>query len=216
MSIILSPSILNADFLNLGREIDMINSSPADWIHLDIMDGSFVPNITIGQPIVGAIHKIAKKPLDVHLMIMQPGRFIDEFIEAGAEILTVHYEACIHLNRTINYIKSKGIKAGVAINPHTTIHVLEEIISDVDLVLNMTVNPGFGGQKLIKNSIDKVKRLKDLILSKNSNALIEIDGGVELSNLKTFYSAGVDAFVVGSAIFKSDNPYETIRKMKNL
>lgn len=216
MSIILSPSILNADFLNLGREIEMINSSPADWIHLDIMDGSFVPNITIGQPIVDAIHKIAKKPLDVHLMIVQPDRFIDEFIEAGAEILTVHYEACIHLNRTINYIKSKGIKAGIAINPHTSIHVLEEIITDVDLVLNMTVNPGFGGQKLITGSIDKVKRLKDLILAKNSKALIEIDGGVELSNLKTFNSAGVDAFVVGSAIFKSDNPFETIRKMKNL
>ncbi len=216
MSIILSPSILNADFLDLGREIEMINSSPADWIHLDIMDGSFVPNITIGQPIVGAIHKIAKKPLDVHLMIAQPDRFIDEFLEAGAEILTVHYEACIHLNRTINYIKSKGIKAGVAINPHTSIHVLDEIILDVDLVLNMTVNPGFGGQKLITGSIDKVKRLKDLILAKNSKALIEIDGGVELSNLKTFNSAGVDAFVVGSAIFKSDNPFETIRKMKNL
>lgn len=214
MSIILSPSILNANFLDLNKEIELLNSSSADWIHLDIMDGSFVPNITFGQPIVKTIHKISKKPLDVHLMIVKPDRFIDEFIDAGAKIITVHFEACTHLNRTIQHIKSRGIKAGVAINPHTPVSCLEEVICDVDLVLNMTVNPGFGGQKLIESSFEKVKRLKELITSKNSKALIEVDGGVELSNIKKFIDAGVDVFVAGSSIFKAKNPLEVINQMK--
>ncbi len=216
MSIILSPSILNANFLELGKEINLLNSSSADWIHLDIMDGSFVPNITIGQPIVRAIRKVAQKPLDVHLMIVNPDRFIDDFIDAGANILTVHFEACTHLHRTIQHIKSKGVKAGVAINPHTPVKNLEEIIKDADLILNMTVNPGFGGQKLIEGSFEKVKRLKELILSKNSKALIEIDGGVELSNIKMFSESGVNVFVAGSSIFKSKNPLETINQMKGI
>jgi len=216
MSFILSPSILNSDFANLGREIEMLNSSDADWIHLDIMDGIFVPNITIGQPIVETIRAIATKPLDVHLMIINPYRFIEDFAKAGAYMLTVHYEACNHLHRTVENIKLNGMKAGIAINPHTPVNILEEIISDVDLVLNMTVNPGFGGQKFIESSYDKIKRLKELILRKNSKALIEVDGGIDLSHSKKLLDSGVDVVVVGSAIFKSKSPAETIKKFKRI
>jgi len=214
MSVILSPSILNADFLNLQQNIELLNKSQADWVHLDIMDGVFVPNITFGQPVVAAIKKVSKKPLDIHLMVVDPDKLIDSFIEAGADLITVHYESCKHLNRTINYIKSKGIKAGVAINPHTPVAVLEEIIRDVDIVLNMTVNPGFGGQKFINNSVEKIKRLKELIIKSNSKALIQIDGGVDLSNIKMLSGIGVDIFVVGSAIFNTGDIITTINKLK--
>lgn len=215
MSCILSPSILNSDFLNLQRSVELINNSASDWVHLDVMDGVFVPNISIGQSIVATVGNTCKKPLDVHLMIIDPDRYLESFIEAGAKILTVHYEACNHLNRSINFIKSKGIKAGVAINPHTPVSVLEEIINDVDLVLNMSVNPGFGGQKLITGSFDKIKRLKELILKKNSRALIQVDGGVDLTNYRELIDCGVDSLVVGSAIFKSNNPEDVITKMKS-
>ena len=214
MGIILSPSILNADFLNLQQSIELLNKSQADWIHLDIMDGVFVPNITFGQPMVAAIKKLAQKPLDVHLMVIDPDKLIDTFISAGADMITVHYESCRHLNRTINYIKSKGIKAGVAVNPHTPISMLEEIIHDADIVLIMTVNPGFGGQKFIENSIEKIKKLKELIIRSNSKALIQVDGGVDLSNVNLLSSIGVDAFVVGSAIFNSEDVIDTIKKLK--
>jgi ribulose-phosphate 3-epimerase len=216
MSFILAPSILNSDFVNLSHEIKMLNSSEADWIHLDVMDGIFVPNITIGQPIVAAIHAIATKPLDVHLMIINPYRFIEDFSKAGAYMLTVHYEACTHLHRTVEQIKSNGMKAGIALNPHTPVNVLEELITEVDLVLNMTVNPGFGGQKFIEASYDKIKRLKELILSKNSKALIEVDGGIDLTHLKRLLEAGVDVVVAGTAIFKSKSPAETIKKFKEI
>ena len=212
----LSPSILNSDFTRLAEAIDMLNKSEADLIHLDIMDGVFVPNISFGQPIVASIQALAKKPLDVHLMITNPDRYIDSFIEAGASYLTVHYETCDHLNRTINYIKSKGVKAGVAINPHTPIGVLEEIIQDVDMVLVMTVNPGFGGQKFISSSYGKIGRLKDLIVKKQSKALIEIDGGADLTNAQELHDAGVDIVVAGSAIFKSANPLDTIKQFKRI
>ena len=214
MSIILSPSILNADFLNLQQNIELLNKSQADWIHLDIMDGVFVPNITFGQPMVATIKKLTQKPLDVHLMVIDPDKLIDSFILAGADMITVHYETCRHLNRTINYIKSKGIKAGVAVNPHTPISMLEEIICDADIVLIMTVNPGFGGQKFIENSVEKIEKLKDLIKKSNSKALIQIDGGVDLSNINLLSNIGVDVFVVGSAIFNSDDILGTIVKLK--
>jgi ribulose-phosphate 3-epimerase len=216
MNIILSPSILNANFLRLEQQIELLNSSEADWIHLDIMDGVFVPNISVGQSVVTAIRTVSKKPLDVHLMIVNPERYIDDFVLAGSSIVTVHYEASIHLHRTIQYIKSKGVKAGVAINPHTPVSALEEIIGDVDLVLNMTVNPGFGGQKLIEGSVDKIKRLKELVLAKNSKAIIQVDGGVDLSNIQSLINAGADAFVAGSSIFKSSNPLEVIASMKGM
>jgi ribulose-phosphate 3-epimerase len=216
MSLILSPSILNSDFVNLSHEIKMLNASEADWIHLDVMDGIFVPNITIGQPVVEAIRAITKKPLDVHLMIINPYRFVEDFAKAGANILTVHYEACHHLHRTLEQIRSNGMKAGIAINPHTAVNVLEEIIADIDLVLNMTVNPGFGGQKFIDSSYDKIKRLKELILRKNSKALIEVDGGIDLTHSKKLMEAGVDVIVAGTAIFKSKSPAETIRKFKEI
>lgn len=215
MSLILSPSILNSNFLDLRENVEMLNKSKADWIHLDIMDGSFVPNISIGIPIVSAISSIARKPLDVHLMIVEPDKYIDAFIDAGAKILTVHFEACTHLNRTIEYIQSRGIKAGVAINPHTPIAVLEEIIANADMILNMTVNPGFGGQKLIEGSFDKIKKLKELILKKNASTLIEVDGGVDFSNIHKFCDVGVDAIVAGSLIFKSANPIKTIEEIKD-
>ncbi len=216
MGLIISPSILNSNFINLQQEINMLNVSEADWIHLDIMDGVFVPNITIGQPVVAAIHKISKKPLDVHLMIIDPDRYIDEFAEAGASNITVHIEACNHLHRTIQYIKQKGLKAGVAINPHTPVQYLEEIINETDLVLNMTVNPGFGGQKFIEASYSKIIRLKELILKKNSKSLIEVDGGIDLNNAKKLIDAGVDIIVAGSAIFNSSSPSDTILKFKTI
>ena len=216
MTHLVSPSLLSADFGNLQRDIEMINTSEADWFHLDIMDGMFVPNISFGFPVIKHIKKHAKKPLDVHLMIVDPDRYIDDFYNAGADILTVHYETCNHLHRTVQNIKSKGMKAGVSLNPHTPVHLLKDIISDVDLVLIMSVNPGFGGQKFIPNSIEKIKELKQLITDKKSNALIEVDGGVDNSNAKTLIDAGCDVLVAGSYIFGADDQMETIKGLKNI
>jgi len=212
----LSPSILNSNFLDLRATIEMLNLSAAEWIHLDIMDGHFVPNLTFGPPIVQMISSVSRKPLDIHLMIDDPDRLVDDFIEAGASILTVHYEACPHLHRTITHIKSKGIKAGVAINPHTPVSVLEEILPYTDLVLNMTVNPGFGGQQFIEASLTKIKKLKQLIDKTGSSALIEVDGGIDADNLETLLDAGVNVAVIGSAIFQSENPTTKIQQLKNI
>lgn len=210
----LSVSILNANFGTLSQEIAMINQSEADWIHLDIMDGVFVPNISFGMPIVSQIKQYAEKPLDVHLMITNPDRYIDAFHEAGADILTVHYETCPHLNRTINHIKEKGMKAGVTINPHTPISVLESIIEYVDLVLLMSVNPGFGGQKFISNMFEKVNKLKRLCDEKKVSPFIEIDGGIDNTNISQLIDCGVNVFVVGSFIFKSYDPASIIKSIK--
>jgi ribulose-phosphate 3-epimerase len=215
MSHLISASVLNADFGNLRKEIDMINASQCDWFHLDIMDGVFVPNISFGFPIVEQIKKYAQKTLDVHLMIVNPDQYLERFRDAGAEWLTVHYEACPHLHRTIQTIKALGMKAGVSLNPHTPVSVLEEVIGDLDLVLIMTVNPGFGGQKFIENSYSKVARLRQMIAEKKSAAKIQVDGGVDLSNIKKLANSGVDVMVVGSFIFKSSTPIETIAQLKN-
>jgi ribulose-phosphate 3-epimerase len=214
MQPIISPSILNADFGHLQSQIELVNSSEADWLHLDIMDGVFVPNITFGFQVISQIQKFSSKPLDVHLMIVKPERYIDEFHKHGASIITVHYEASRNLHRTIEHIRSLGLKAGVALNPHSPVHLLEDIIQDLDMVLIMTVNPGFGGQKFIENSYTKIQKLKELILQKNSKCLIEVDGGVSLGNMGKLLAAGVDAFVSGTAVFKSIDPVETIRMMK--
>ncbi len=216
MNHLISPSLLAADFGNLERDIHMINQSQADWFHLDIMDGIFVPNISFGFPVMKFIKKHAQKPLDVHLMITDPDRYIDDFYQAGANILTVHFEACNHLHRTVQKIKSLGIKAGVTLNPHTPVHLLKDIIAEVDLVLIMSVNPGFGGQKFIPNALEKVKELKQLIKEKKSNALIEVDGGVDHTNAKSLIKAGCDVLVAGSYIFKSKNPQKTIKGLKEL
>ena len=216
MTHLISPSLLSADFGNLQRDIEMINYSEADWFHLDIMDGMFVPNISYGFPIIQLVKKHAKKPLDVHLMIVDPDRYIDDFHKAGADLLTVHYEACNHLHRTIQKIKALGMKAGVSLNPHTPVHLLKDIITDVDLVLIMSVNPGYGGQKFIPNAIEKIKELKQLISDKKSNAIIEIDGGVDNTNAKAIIDAGCNALVAGSYIFKSENQLETIKGLKEL
>lgn len=216
MSVIISPSLLSADFLNLGKDVEMVNRSEAEWIHLDIMDGVFVPNISYGLPVVSQIKKAAQKTLDVHLMITQPERYIEAFHKAGADILTVHMEASTHLHRTIQQIKSFGMKAGVALNPHTPVHLLEDIIQDIDVVLIMSVNPGFGGQSFIRQSLEKVKKLRHLIDAQNSSALIEIDGGVNLETGKELIAAGADALVAGSFVFQSQNPEQTIRNLKEL
>lgn len=211
-----APSLLSADFNNLGRDIEMVNKSEADWFHLDIMDGVFVPNISYGLPVVEQINKIAKKPLDVHLMIIDPDRYVEAFQKAGADYLTVHYEACTHLHRTIQNIKQHGMKAGVSLNPHTPVAVLEDIIQDLDLVLLMSVNPGFGGQSFIENTYKKVRQLKKLINDTNSNAIIEIDGGVNLETGKKLIEAGANALVAGSFVFGSEHPANTISCLKNL
>jgi len=216
MKHLISPSLLSADFGNLQRDIEMINSSEADWFHLDIMDGVFVPNISFGFPVMKYIKKHAKKPLDVHLMIIDPDKYIEEFKNAGADILTVHYETCNHLHRTVQNIKSHGMKAGVSLNPHTPVHVLEDIIADVDLVLIMSVNPGFGGQKFIPNALDKIKKLKKLIVEKKSNSLIEVDGGVDGTNAKLLIDAGCDVLVAGNYIFGSANQLKTISELKKI
>ena len=216
MGHLLSPSILNANFGKLEEAIQMLNESKADWIHLDIMDGVFVPNLSFGFPVIKTIRKIATKPLDVHLMIVNPDKYIERYKEVGADWLTVHYEACTHLHRTVQTIKSLGMKAGVSINPHTPVSLLNDIIEDVDLVLNMTVNPGFGGQSFIPNSYNKIRDLKEMILKKNSKALIQVDGGVDLDNIAILRDAGVDVFVVGSFIFRDDNPIQLIEKLKNV
>lgn len=208
--------MLSANFLHLESDIEMINNSQADWFHLDVMDGMFVPNISFGPMIIGQMAKKATKTMDTHLMIEDPDRYILDFKNAGTDYLTIHYEACRHLHRSVQAIKKEGLKAGVSLNPHTPISVLEDIISDVDLVLIMSVNPGFGGQKFIENSYAKIERLKNLISQKNSQSLIEVDGGVNLENAPKLVAAGADVLVAGNAIFKAENPTETIRKMKSL
>lgn len=216
MSIIISPSVLSCDFANIQRDVEMINQSDADWFHVDVMDGVFVPNISFGFPVIQAIKKHAKKPLDVHLMIQNPDQYIDAFKEAGADILTVHYEACTHLHRTIQAIKAAGMKAGVALNPHTPVDFLQDVIEDLDLVLIMSVNPGFGGQKFIDNAVLKVEQVKNLIHMKGSHALVEVDGGVNLETGLELVKAGADALVAGSFVFNSENPSKTISDLKNL
>ena len=211
---IIAPSILSADFANLQRDIEMINNSEADWFHVDIMDGVFVPNISFGFPVLKAIKKYAKKPLDVHLMIVQPERYVQQFKDAGADVLSVHIEASTHLHRTIQAIKATGMQAGVAINPHTSVTQLEDVIADIDVVCMMSVNPGYGGQKFIENTYSKILQLKEIIAKRNSKAKIEIDGGVDLNNISKLVMAGADIFVAGNTVFSSPNPAETIAKLK--
>ncbi|MFL2581195.1 MAG: ribulose-phosphate 3-epimerase [Schleiferiaceae bacterium] len=211
----IAPSILAADFSNLKHDIEMVNSSKAEWFHIDVMDGVFVPNISFGLPVLKAIKKIAKKPLDVHLMIVQPERYIKDFKNAGADILTVHLEACIHLHRTIQEIHSEGMLAGIALNPHTPVSSLKDIIQDVDLICLMSVNPGFGGQTFITKTFDKIKELKQLISETNSKAKIEVDGGVNIKNVEALKSFGADILVAGNAVFKSESPKKMIDSLHN-
>lgn len=216
MDHLVSPSLLAADFGNLSRDISLVNNSMADWIHCDIMDGVFVPNISFGFPVLEHVKKIAAKPLDVHLMIIDPDRYLSRFRDAGANILTVQYEACIHLNRTVNEIRSLGMKAGIALNPHTPVSLLKHVLHYIDMVLIMTVNPGFGGQSFIMESYDKITELREMIDSDGSSVLIEVDGGIDTGNAEKLVNAGVDVLVAGNSVFSSENPAETIRKLKEL
>ncbi len=211
----IAPSVLAADFGNLQRDIEMINKSEADWFHIDVMDGVFVPNISYGMPVLEAIQKHANKPIDMHLMIVDPDRYIKQFVDLGAAVISVHFEACTHLHRSIQLIKSYGIKAGVALNPHTNVSVLKDILADIDLVCIMSVNPGFGGQKFIENTYNKVKELRSLANEYNPNLLIEVDGGVGTANAKQLSDAGADVLVAGSAVFKAENPTQTILALKS-
>ncbi len=215
MPVLIAPSVLSADFGNLQQDIKMINESRADWFHVDVMDGVFVPNISFGFPVMSALRKHAKKPLDVHLMIVEPDKYLAAFADAGASIISVHLEACTHLHRTIQSMRQLGVLAGVAINPHTPVSLLSEVIASIDLVVVMSVNPGFGGQRFIKNTLSKVDDLKNLILQKNSSAKIEIDGGVDLKNARELVEAGADVLVAGNTVFSSTNPTEVISMLKD-
>lgn len=212
----IAPSLLAADFLNLQKEVEMINNSEADWLHMDIMDGVFVPNISFGFPVLDAVKPILKKPMDVHLMIVEPQKFVKEVAEAGAYMMNVHYETCTHLHRTIGAIKEAGMKAAVTLNPHTPISLLEDIIQDLDMVLLMSVNPGFGGQRFIEHSVNKTARLKEMIRAKGLDTLIEVDGGVNLETGKRLLEAGADVLVAGSFVFSSPDPIRTIKELKEM
>jgi ribulose-phosphate 3-epimerase len=216
MKHLIAPSVLSADFANLQRDVEMINSSEADWFHVDIMDGVFVPNISFGFPVMEAVKRYATKPLDVHLMIVNPDQYVERFASAGADILTVHYEACTHLNKTIQSIHAAGVKACVALNPHSPVELLTDILSELDMVLIMSVNPGFGGQQFIQNTLSKVSRLRAMAHQLNPSLLIEVDGGVGLHNTAALSSAGANVLVAGNAIFGADSPHEMISSMKNL
>lgn len=216
MDHLVSPSLLAADFGNLARDVQMVNKSKADWIHCDIMDGVFVPNISFGFPVLEQVKKLAEKPLDVHLMIVDPDRYLMRFRDAGAEILTVQYEACIHLNRTVSEIRRLGMRAGVALNPHTPVVNLKHVLSHIDMVLIMTVNPGFGGQSFIPESFDKIMELREMIDSGGSSVLIQVDGGVDTGNASRLVNSGVDVLVAGNSVFSSEDPADTIRKLKEL
>ncbi len=214
MKHLIAPSVLAADYTNLQAEFDMVNRSEADWFHVDIMDGRFVPNISFGMFIVEFMKKMAEKPLDVHLMIVEPEKYIEEFRKAGADVITVHYEACPHLHRTLQQIRETGAKAGVALNPHTPVQVLEDVLEDIDLVCLMSVNPGFGGQKFIYHTIPKIRKLKNMIIERNTRTLIEVDGGVGLQNAEEILKAGANVLVAGSSVFKAKDPMDVISKMK--
>lgn len=216
MKQLIAPSVLSADFANLQRDIELINNSEADLFHVDVMDGVFVPNISLGFPVIEAIKKHAEKPLDVHLMIVNPDQYIERFVQAGADSITVHYEACTHLHRTIQLIHKAGVKASVAINPHTPVELLTDILADLDMVLVMSVNPGFGGQQFIPNTLSKLRRLKAMAQTVNPDLLIEVDGGVSLTNMADLITAGANVLVAGNAVFSADSPAEMISSMKNL
>ncbi len=213
---LIAPSLLSADFSQLKKDIEMVNASQADWFHIDVMDGVFVPNISFGFPVIRHIKKYAKKPLDVHLMIIKPDRYLENCKDEGADIISVHYEACKHLHRTVNAIKSLGLKAGVALNPHTSVQLFEDVIRDIDMVLLMSVNPGFGGQTFIEQIYNKTRKLKEMILDNQTSTLIEIDGGITLENAPKLIDCGADVLVVGNTVFSSENPAETIKRLKNI